>query len=43
MDQLLERETGRAFNDEALAVAAGVKSPEHATQSIENSWSHNRL
>jgi hypothetical protein len=27
MDQLLGRETGRVFNDEALAVAAGAKSP----------------
>ena len=39
MDQLLGRETGRVFNDEALAVAAGAKSPEQATRSIENSWS----
>jgi raffinose/stachyose/melibiose transport system substrate-binding protein len=43
MDQLLGRETGRVFNDEALAVAAGAKSPEQATQSIENSWSQNRI
>jgi raffinose/stachyose/melibiose transport system substrate-binding protein len=43
MDQLLGRETGRVFNDEALAVAAGAKSPERATQLIENSWSQNRI
>jgi hypothetical protein len=43
MDQLLGRETGRVFNDEALAVAAGAQSPEQATQSIENSWSKNRI
>ena len=43
MDQLLGRETGRVFNDEALAVAAGAKSPEQATQSIENSWSQHRI
>jgi hypothetical protein len=43
MDQLLGREAGRVFNDEALAVAADAKSPEQATQSIENSWSQNRI
>ena len=43
MDQLLGRETGRVFNDEALAVAAGDKSPEQATRSIENSWSQHRI
>jgi raffinose/stachyose/melibiose transport system substrate-binding protein len=43
MDQLLGRETGRVFNDEAVAVAAGAESPEQATQSIENSWSQNRI
>ena len=39
----LGRETGRVFNDEALAVAAGAKSPEQATRSIENSWSQHRI
>jgi hypothetical protein len=43
MDQLLGRETGRVFNDEALAVAAGIRSPEQATQTIENSLSKNRI
>jgi raffinose/stachyose/melibiose transport system substrate-binding protein len=43
MDQLLGRDTGRVFNDEALAVAAGAKSPQQATQSIEKSWSQNRI
>jgi hypothetical protein len=39
MDQLLGREPGRIFNNEALAVAAGTQSPEGATQVIEHSWS----
>jgi raffinose/stachyose/melibiose transport system substrate-binding protein len=40
MDQLLGRaKTGRIFNDEAAAVAAGAHSPEEATQVIEHSWS----
>jgi raffinose/stachyose/melibiose transport system substrate-binding protein len=43
MDQLLGRETGRVFNDEALAVAAGTKSPEQAAQAIEDFWSQNRI
>jgi raffinose/stachyose/melibiose transport system substrate-binding protein len=42
MDQLLGRETGRIFNDETVAVAAGTQSPEGATQVIERSWSKNR-
>jgi hypothetical protein len=43
MDQLLGRETGRVFDDEALAVAAGIRSPEQTAQTIENSWSKNRM
>jgi hypothetical protein len=43
MDQLLGRETGRIFNDEAAAVAAGAQSPEQATQVIEHSWSRHRI
>ena len=43
MDQLLGQNTGRVFNDEAAAVAAGAESAEDATQSIENSWSKNRI
>ena len=43
MDQLLGRETGRVFNDEALAVAGGGKSPEQAAQAIEDSWLQNRI
>jgi raffinose/stachyose/melibiose transport system substrate-binding protein len=43
MDQLLGRETGRIFNDEAAAVAAGAQSPEQATQVIEHSWSKSRI
>ena len=34
MDQLLGREPGRIFNDEALAVAAGAQSPQRATQRL---------
>jgi hypothetical protein len=43
MDQLLGRETGRVFNDEAAAVAIGAHSPEQATKTIENSWSKSRI
>ena len=43
MDQLLGRETGRIFNNEAAAVAAGAQSPEKATQVIEHSWSKSRF
>ena len=43
MDQLLGRETGRIFNDEAAAVAAGAQSPKQATQVIEHSWSKSRI
>jgi hypothetical protein len=43
MDQLLGRETGRIFNDEAAAVAAGAQSPEQAAQVIEHSWSKSRI
>jgi raffinose/stachyose/melibiose transport system substrate-binding protein len=43
MDQLLGRDTGRVFNDEALAVASGGKSPEQAAEAIENSWSRHRI
>jgi raffinose/stachyose/melibiose transport system substrate-binding protein len=43
MDQLLGRQTGRIFNDETAAVAAGAQSPEQATQVIEHSWSRNRI
>ena len=43
MDQLLGRDTGRVFNDEAAAVAIGARSPEEATKTIEDSWSKNRV
>jgi hypothetical protein len=42
MDQLLGRDAGRVFNDEAAAVALGAQSPEQATKTIEDSWSKNR-
>jgi raffinose/stachyose/melibiose transport system substrate-binding protein len=43
MDQLLGRDTGRVFNDEAAGVAAGVKFPDQAARAIENAWSENRI
>jgi raffinose/stachyose/melibiose transport system substrate-binding protein len=43
MDQLLGRDTGRVFNDEALAVASSGKSPEQAAEAIEKSWSQHRI
>ena len=43
MDQFLGRETGRVFNDEALTVAAGTKSPQQAAHTIESFWSKNRI
>ena len=43
MDQLLGREAGRIFNNEALAIVAGTQSPEGATQVIEHSWSKSRI
>jgi raffinose/stachyose/melibiose transport system substrate-binding protein len=43
MDQLLGRDTGRVFNDEAAAVAIGAQSAEQATRVIESSWSKNRI
>jgi raffinose/stachyose/melibiose transport system substrate-binding protein len=43
MDQLLGRDTGGVFNDEAAAVAAGARSPEEAAVAIENSWSQHRI
>jgi raffinose/stachyose/melibiose transport system substrate-binding protein len=43
MDQLLGREAGRVFNEEAATVAAGAQSPEQAAQAVENAWSQNRI
>ena len=43
MDQLLGRDTGRVFNDEAFAVAIAAQSTEQATRVIESSWSKNRI
>jgi raffinose/stachyose/melibiose transport system substrate-binding protein len=42
MDQLLGPDTGRVFNDETMAVAAGKDSPEAATKAIEQSFASNR-
>ena len=39
MDQLLGPDTGRVFNDQAAAVAAGAQSPEKAAKTIEDSFS----
>jgi raffinose/stachyose/melibiose transport system substrate-binding protein len=38
MDQLLGPDTGRLFNDQAAAVAAGAESPENAAKTIEDSF-----
>ena len=43
MDQLLGRDAGRIFNNEAAAIAAGTQSPEGATQVIERAWSKERI
>jgi raffinose/stachyose/melibiose transport system substrate-binding protein len=42
IDQLLGPDTGRVFNDETMAVAAGKDSPEAATKTIEQSFAANR-
>jgi raffinose/stachyose/melibiose transport system substrate-binding protein len=42
MDQLLGPDTGRVFNDQAAAVAAGAQSPENATKTIEDSFAKTR-
>ena len=38
MDQLLEPDTGRLFNDEAAAVAAKSESREKAAKAIQDSF-----
>jgi raffinose/stachyose/melibiose transport system substrate-binding protein len=43
MDQLLGPDTGRVFNDEAVAVAAGSATPEQAVKAIQDSWSQNKM
>jgi raffinose/stachyose/melibiose transport system substrate-binding protein len=43
MDQLLGPDTGRVFNDEAAAVAAGSTTPEQAVKAIQDSWSQNKM
>jgi raffinose/stachyose/melibiose transport system substrate-binding protein len=43
MDQLLGPDTGRVFNDEAAAVAAGSATPEQAVKAIQDSWSQNKM
>jgi raffinose/stachyose/melibiose transport system substrate-binding protein len=42
MDQLLGPDTGRLFNDQAAAVAAGTATPEAAVKAIEDSWKQNQ-
>jgi raffinose/stachyose/melibiose transport system substrate-binding protein len=42
MDQLLGPDTGRVFNDESAAVAAGSASAEDATKAIESSFEQNK-
>jgi raffinose/stachyose/melibiose transport system substrate-binding protein len=43
VDQLLGPDTGRVFNDEAVAVAAGGATPEQAVKAIQDSWSQNKM
>ncbi len=43
MDQLLGPDTGRVFNDEAAAVAAGSATPDQAVKAIQDSWSQNKM
>jgi raffinose/stachyose/melibiose transport system substrate-binding protein len=43
MDQFLGPDTGRVFNDEAAAVAAGGTTPEQAVKAIQDSWSQNKM
>jgi raffinose/stachyose/melibiose transport system substrate-binding protein len=43
MDQLLGPDTGRVFNDEAAAVAAGSATPEQAVKAVQDSWSQNKM
>jgi raffinose/stachyose/melibiose transport system substrate-binding protein len=43
MDQLLGPDTGRVFNDEAAAVAAGSTTPDQAVKAIQDSWSENKM
>jgi raffinose/stachyose/melibiose transport system substrate-binding protein len=43
MDQLLGPDTGRVFNDEAAAVAAGGTTPDQAVKAIQDSWSQNKM
>jgi ABC-type glycerol-3-phosphate transport system substrate-binding protein len=43
MDVFLGPDTGRVFNDEAAAVAAGGTTPEQAVKAIQDSWSQNQM
>ncbi len=43
MDVFLGPDTGRVFNDEAAAVAAGSTTPEQAVKAIQDSWSQNKM
>jgi raffinose/stachyose/melibiose transport system substrate-binding protein len=43
MDQLLGPDTGRVFNDESAAVAAGAEAPDKAAKTVESSWGQNRM
>ncbi len=43
MDVFLGPDTGRVFNDEAAAVAAGSTTPEQAVKAIQDSWSQNQM
>ena len=43
MDQLLGPDTGRLFNDEAVAVAGKSESPEKAAKAIQDSFAKTRM
>jgi len=42
IDQLLGPDTGRVFNDQAAAVAAGSSTPEAAVKAVQDSWKQNQ-
>jgi hypothetical protein len=43
MDQLLEPDTGRVFNDVSADIASGNTTPEKGTKALEASWQQNKM
>jgi hypothetical protein len=43
MDQLLGPDTGRLFNDQAVAIASKATTPEKATKAIQDSFKKTRM